>query len=90
MARVRTQDSAERLEIRRFSIAAEQLDDEHLSAVFRGLDPSLFPATAKVADAVPIPLEEEFAFGLELILEGLSHLRGSERRRRTGSREALR
>jgi TetR/AcrR family tetracycline transcriptional repressor len=55
--------------------AAEQLDDEQLSTVFRGLDPSLFPATAKVADALPIPLEDEFAFGLELILDGLSHLR---------------
>ena len=29
---------------------------------------------AKVADAVPVPLEAEFAFGLELILEGLSYL----------------
>jgi TetR/AcrR family transcriptional regulator, tetracycline repressor protein len=55
--------------------AAKQLDDAQLSAVFRGLDPSLFPATAKVADALPVPLEDEFTFGLELILDGLSHLR---------------
>lgn len=31
-----------------------------------------FPASAAVADHVPVPLEHEFAFGLELLLSGLS------------------
>ena len=61
-------------------------DDAQLSAVFRGLDPSVFPATAAVADSMPVALEDEFAFGLEMILDGLSHLRGSDRRRRNRSR----
>ncbi|MCD0449703.1 TetR/AcrR family transcriptional regulator C-terminal domain-containing protein [Actinocorallia sp. API 0066] len=38
-------------------------------------DPRRLPATAAVADVLPIPLEEEFAFGLDLILGGLSALR---------------
>jgi len=45
--------------------------DSGLSAVFHGLDPQLFPATIAVADHAPIPLEEEFAFGLDLIINGL-------------------
>jgi AcrR family transcriptional regulator len=68
--------------------AAGQIDDAQLSAIFRGLDPSEFPATAAVADSMPVPLEDEFAFGLELILEGLSRLRGNRRGRRTAPRSA--
>ena len=45
------------------------------SAVFRAPDPSLFPATAAVADSLPVSLEDEFAFGLELLVLGLSRLR---------------
>ena len=57
--------------------ATGQLDGAQLSAVFHGLDPSEFPATAAVADFMPVPLEDEFAFGLDLILDGLSQLRSS-------------
>jgi hypothetical protein len=32
------------------------------------VDSARFPATAAVADAVPVPLADEFAFGLNLIL----------------------
>jgi TetR/AcrR family transcriptional regulator, tetracycline repressor protein len=39
---------------------------------FHKVDPARFPATSKAAAAMPVPLEEEFAFGLELILKGLS------------------
>jgi TetR/AcrR family transcriptional regulator, tetracycline repressor protein len=39
---------------------------------FRGVDPSDFPATARVADHLPVPLEVEFEFGLELIINGLT------------------
>jgi TetR/AcrR family transcriptional regulator, tetracycline repressor protein len=53
---------------------AGELDDARLSEVFHGLDPSRFPATVAVADALPVPLDVEFAFGLELILEGLTQV----------------
>jgi AcrR family transcriptional regulator len=56
--------------------AAEQQPDGALpAAVLRASDPSRFPATAAVADSLPVPLEEEFAFGLELLVQGLSNLR---------------
>ena len=38
------------------------------------LDPSRYPATVAVADDLPVPLEEEFAFGLRLIVAGLEQL----------------
>jgi TetR/AcrR family transcriptional regulator, tetracycline repressor protein len=46
-----------------------------LASVFHGLDPQLFPATLRVADHLPVPLEDEFALGLELIVNGLGQLR---------------
>ncbi|MFF4188266.1 TetR/AcrR family transcriptional regulator [Streptomyces sp. NPDC001691] len=52
-----------------------QLDDVQLSAVFHSVDPALFPATATVAGSLPVPIEDEFSFGLELLLSGLAHLR---------------
>lgn len=55
--------------------AEAALDEAGLSARFRELDPSLFPATAAVADSLPVPLDDEFAFALELILAGLGQLR---------------
>ena len=36
------------------------------------VDPDLFPATVTVADHLPVQLEDEFAFGLELIIDGLA------------------
>ncbi|MGH3967800.1 MAG: TetR/AcrR family transcriptional regulator, partial [Mycobacterium sp.] len=62
--------------------ANRELDDAKASAVFHGLDASLFPATVAVADWLPVPLADEFAFGLELIIEGLSQLHDDRRRRR--------
>jgi AcrR family transcriptional regulator len=56
------------------SAAAEP--DAELTAAFHELDPSRYPATVAVADDLPVPLEEEFAYGLRLIvagLEGLGH-----------------
>lgn len=47
-------------------------NSERLSAILHGLDASKFPATVAVADAMPIPIEEEFSFGLELMIKGLS------------------
>ncbi len=42
--------------------------------VWQTLDPQVFPATVSVADHLPVPLEREFAFGLELLINGLSQL----------------
>lgn len=44
------------------------------SRAFGELDPKRYPATASVAHALPVPLEEEFAFGLDLIIDGLGRL----------------
>ncbi|MFF4033698.1 TetR/AcrR family transcriptional regulator [Streptomyces sviceus] len=54
---------------------AGQPDDAQLSAVFKSMDPDLFPATVAVAGSMPVPIEEEFSFGLELLLSGLARLR---------------
>jgi TetR/AcrR family tetracycline transcriptional repressor len=65
------------------------LDDAGLSQVFHNLDPRQFPATVKVADSLPVPLEDEFAFGLELIIDGLTqalprYARPGKGKRRSG------
>jgi AcrR family transcriptional regulator len=54
--------------------AANGQQDAELSAAFHGLDPSRYPATVTVADDLPVPLEEEFAFGLRLVVAGLERL----------------
>ncbi|GAA1427712.1 TetR/AcrR family transcriptional regulator [Mycobacterium cookii] len=46
--------------------------DDGLSQVFQNLDPLQFPATFAVADSLPVPWEDEFAFGLDLIVGGLA------------------
>ena len=51
--------------------------DAEVSAAFHRLDPSRYPATVAVADELPVPLEEEFTFGLQLIVAGLERLHGS-------------
>lgn len=56
---------------------AEQSEQAELSAKFRELDPSQYPATVAVADHLPVPLAEEFAFGLQRIVAGLEVLHGS-------------
>jgi AcrR family transcriptional regulator len=52
--------------------------DARVSAAFHATDPARFPATAAVADSLPVPLREEFSFGLDLLLRGLSQLRDLE------------
>jgi AcrR family transcriptional regulator len=61
------------MQLRRDS-AAEQRDDERVSEFVHRLDPDRFPATLAVAESLPVALEEEFAFGLQLILAGLAEL----------------
>lgn len=58
---------------------AEQAQQSELSAKFHELDPSQYPATVAVADYLPVPLAEEFTFGLRRIVAGLEALRGSAR-----------
>lgn len=43
-------------------------------AAWQNLDPQTLPATASVADHLPVPLEQEFAFGLELLIKGLDQV----------------
>ncbi len=54
--------------------ASSDRQDAELSAAFHRLDPSRYPATVTVADELPVPLAEEFAFGLQLIVFGLEQL----------------
>ncbi|MCD7444668.1 TetR/AcrR family transcriptional regulator [Streptomyces lincolnensis] len=50
-------------------------DDTRAEAAFRSVDPDLFPATVAVAGVMPVPIEDEFSFGLDLLLSGLARLR---------------
>jgi AcrR family transcriptional regulator len=56
--------------------------DAGLAQVFQTLDPGQFPATIKVAGSLPVPLEDEFAFGLELIVDGLTKQLSRKAKRR--------
>ena len=54
--------------------AAGTQRDAELANAFHQLDPSRYPATFATADALPVPLAEEFAFGLQLLVAGLDRL----------------
>lgn len=54
---------------------ATSREEAQFAAAAHRLDPARFPATAAVADSLPVPLEEEFALGLDLLLAGLAQLR---------------
>jgi TetR/AcrR family transcriptional regulator, tetracycline repressor protein len=60
-----------------FAIQAseQEVDDAEVSLLFHKLDPATFPATHTVAEYLPVPLDEEFALGLELIIDGLAKVR---------------
>jgi AcrR family transcriptional regulator len=61
-------------------------DDASLTRIFRDLDPQTFPATVVVADHIPVPLDDEFRFGLELIVDGLTQaLRGATEKGPSGN-----
>jgi AcrR family transcriptional regulator len=55
------------------------LGEAPLAQIFHNLDPSQFPATVAVADSLPVPFEDEFAFGLDLIVDGLTQALQRER-----------
>jgi AcrR family transcriptional regulator len=50
----------------------ENLGEAPLAQLFHNLDSSQFPATVAVADSLPVPFADEFAFGLDLIVDGLT------------------
>ena len=49
--------------------------DEVSVAALRSVDPARFPAVHSIAEALPVPVEEVFPFGLDLILSGLGDFR---------------
>jgi AcrR family transcriptional regulator len=62
--------------------------DVGLNQAFRELDRRRYPAIAKVSDHLPVPLDDEFAFGLDLIIDGLTQeLRRHPRRRKVNRRD---
>lgn len=54
--------------------AAQSRDEARMSDVLHRIDAAQFPATRAVADFMPVPLEDEFAFGLDLLLAGLTQI----------------
>ena len=62
------------------------LHDAALTQIFHDLDPAQFPATVAVADHLPVAWQDEFAFGLELIVDGLSQALERHRRPAKGKR----
>lgn len=44
---------------------------QELPTAWTAVDPAHFPASMAVAEHVPVPLESEFTFGLELLVAGL-------------------
>ncbi|MCV7075796.1 TetR family transcriptional regulator [Mycobacterium szulgai] len=55
--------------------AETDAEDAELSAAFRELDADRYPSVVAVAAELPVPLADEFTFGLELIVAGLERLR---------------
>lgn len=69
---------------------AGEMDDALASNQFHAVNPREFPATTRVADHLPVPLEDEFEFGLELIINGLTQLQPQgNRRRKAGDQWSL-
>ena len=59
--------------------SAEREEEANVADYVHQLDAETFPATVAVADALPIPLQDEFAFGLQLIIAGLEAVRDDAR-----------
>jgi TetR/AcrR family transcriptional regulator, tetracycline repressor protein len=60
-----------------FAIQAAGSPDAHAhrdAKAFHDLDPSRFPATRRAADTMPVPLDVEFDFGLDLLIRGLGQI----------------
>ena len=59
-------------------VQGEDKDSKEIISAFLKLDRSSFPALFTVISELPIPLEEEFSFGLELMISGIESLRKSK------------
>lgn len=57
---------------------ASDLDENFYDRMAEGLDPRTYPALSAAIEArvLPVPLEEEFVFGLDLILDSLERSSG--------------
>lgn len=69
--------------------ASGSTDEMREMSAVRDADPRRYPAIATVADSLPVALEDEFGFGLELLVRGLTQVRDRDRRR-AGARETTR
>jgi len=54
--------------------ALTEHNDETATVMFGRLDADSYPATVAVAGHLPVPLADEFDFGLRLIVDGLARL----------------
>jgi AcrR family transcriptional regulator len=54
--------------------SGDDTERDRVSTHFHDLPSAQFPATLAVADSLPVPLADEFAFGLDLIITGLRQL----------------
>lgn len=58
-----------------FAIQLGTSGDDRSFQDFQNVDPASYSATAAVAEWLPVSLEDEFTFGLRLIVNGLDQLR---------------
>jgi AcrR family transcriptional regulator len=60
--------------------APQREDAAKLRDFYRVLDPEIYPATVAAADDLTtVPLDDEFRFGLQLVLDGIEHLQKGRR-----------
>ncbi|WP_301337127.1 TetR/AcrR family transcriptional regulator [Mycobacterium asiaticum] len=52
--------------------AESQVNDAQVETAFQRLDPARYPATTAAADQLPVPLADEFDFGLRSLVAGLA------------------
>ncbi|TGK36647.1 TetR/AcrR family transcriptional regulator [Leptospira andrefontaineae] len=58
---------------------SDQKKNKNDSNTFRKLNSANFPATVKVAEFLPVPIEKEFKFGLDLLIDGIRQIRDKEK-----------
>jgi TetR/AcrR family transcriptional regulator, tetracycline repressor protein len=61
-------------------LTATSGDDDALRRAVGRLDARRFPATVSVADHLPVALDDEFTFGLNLLIAGLTQVHGGDGR----------
>lgn len=67
-------------------LPAAGADTADEDGVWQTLDEQKFPAITSVAEHLPVPLEQEFAFGLDLVIKGLAQVKGDDDKRAPGRR----